>query len=101
MKKTFWLVVVGLAVAFAIAIFLSPFASTDPDGLERVAEDKGFIEKAEETNPNAPLPDYTVPGVENEGMSTALAGGIGVVIVFGVGFATALLLRKKPDKSVN
>ena len=33
----------GIALSLALAIFLSPFASPHPDGLERVAEDKGFI----------------------------------------------------------
>ena len=39
------LVVVGLAIALGVA-FLSPLASSDPDGLERVAEDEEFLDEA-------------------------------------------------------
>ena len=36
-------VIAGLLIAFVLAIVLSPFASSSPDGLEKVGEDKGFI----------------------------------------------------------
>ena len=42
-------VVLGLAVALAFAFFVSPLASSEPDGLERVAIDQGFEEQAEPT----------------------------------------------------
>lgn len=94
-KKNLLFVVIGLFVAVVLAIFISPFASSSPDGLERVAEDKGFIDKAQDTWTNAPLPDYTVPGISNEGLSTALAGAIGTVLVFGVGLGVAFVLKKR------
>jgi len=37
------LLITVFIVAVLIAAILSPFASSYPDGLERVAEDKGFI----------------------------------------------------------
>jgi cobalt/nickel transport protein len=95
MKKSFWFIFGGLALAIILAMVISPFASSSPDGLERVAEDKGFLDKAQDTWPNAPLPDYTVPGIENEGLSTGLAGVIGVVAVFGLGLGVAFVLRNK------
>jgi hypothetical protein len=38
-----WWWVVGLAIAALVVIVLAPLASADPDGLERVAEDQGFL----------------------------------------------------------
>jgi hypothetical protein len=95
MSKAGWFVVASLALALILAVFISPFASSDPDGLERVAHDKGFIEKAQDSPIKSPLPDYSVPGVENEGLSTAIAGGIGVAAVFAVGLGTAFVMRKR------
>jgi cobalt/nickel transport protein len=89
-------IVIGLAVALSIALFLSPFASSWPDGLEKVAKDLGFIEKGEGTEVlKAPIPDYKIPGLDNEGLSTALSGTIGTLAMFGIGFGVARLLRRK------
>lgn len=76
-------VIVGLLTAALIVVFLAPAASSDPDGLDRVAEDKEFVDKAEDP-PYEWLPDYTIPGVDNEWASVVLAGLIGVGIVFTV-----------------
>ena len=84
---------VALVVAVLLGVFVSPFASSRPDGLERVAEDKGFIKKAEDTEPawkHSPMPDYTVKSVKNEKVSTALSGFIGVLLTAAVGVALAL-----------
>lgn len=83
---------VGLAFAVIIA-FLSPLASAHPDGLERVAEDQGFLEQARDA-PYEVLPDYTVPGVPNERVSTILAGLVGVVLVTAGTLAAARLLSR-------
>ncbi|HOO97553.1 MAG TPA: PDGLE domain-containing protein [Caldisericia bacterium] len=96
-NKNFWFFTAGLILAIVLAVFISPFASPHPDGLERVAEDKGFIDMAQETWESAPLPDYTVPGIENEGVSTATAGAIGTLSVFGVGLLVAFVLKKRND----
>ena len=45
MKQTRW-IWIGLAVALAVGALLSLAASAAPDGLERVAEDQGFLETA-------------------------------------------------------
>ena len=52
----------------------------NPDRLERVAEGQGFIERAENFFSGL-LGGYADPGVDNEGLSTVLAGLIGVAIV--------------------
>ena len=81
-------IVVALLLSLVLGVFVSPFASSEPDGLEKVAEDQGFLHVAEETEPawdSAPIPDYGVQGVENEGLATGLAGLIGTLITFAVG----------------
>jgi cobalt/nickel transport system permease protein len=80
-----WAWILGaLGVAFALAVFISPFASSSPDGLEKVAADKGF-EEAAATQPAwdfAPIPDYVFPGIESAGVATAVAGAVGTVLLF-------------------
>jgi cobalt/nickel transport system permease protein len=71
-----------------VLILLAPLASTRPDGLEWVASQAGFIDKVR--SPIYELvPDYLLPGVENESLATILAGALGVIIVFGLGFGIA------------
>ena len=82
-----------LLAAILLTLVLAPFASPWPDGLERVAEERGFIEKGEvEPALHAPFPDYVLPGVKNERMATALAGVLGTLLVFGVAYGLASLL---------
>jgi cobalt/nickel transport system permease protein len=89
--KTLW--VVGLVIAVALAI-ASPLASAHPDGLEWVAEQKGFLDTA-----RGPLfqiiPDYVLPGVSNEALATILAGILGTLIVFGMALAVAYTRRNR------
>jgi cobalt/nickel transport protein len=88
--------ILGLVVAVAIALFFSPFASSWPDGLDRVAKDLGFFEKGEGTEVlKAPIPDYKIPGLDSEGFSTALSGTLGTLAMFGIGFGVARLMRRK------
>jgi len=92
-KSKWWLI--GLAVCLLVAC-LSPLASSSPDGLEKVAEDRGFISLAQEA-PFQVIADYVFPGMENQALATILAGLIGTLILFGVayGLAWLLVLRKK------
>jgi len=83
---------VGLVLAIALAI-VSPLASSDPDGLERVAENIGFLDRAQDA-PYQLIPDYVVPGVQNEALATILAGVIGLLIVFAVSYGIARLRRR-------
>ena len=68
---------------------LSLFASAWPDGLERVAEDNGFIGLADNVRVSLPTPfsDYTFNG--NEGVGTSIAGVLGSVVCFAVAFGIA------------
>jgi cobalt/nickel transport protein len=104
MDKRAWLFVLGgLFLAAALTVFVAPFASSAPDGLERVAEDKGFTGKleGEPAWSRAPMPDYTAPAVKHSRLSTALAGVAGVLLVFaaawGIGWTLQGLRRKKTD----
>jgi hypothetical protein len=88
-----WLpvIAVGIGIAVIVALF-SPFASSHPDGLERVAEDEEFLEEAKDA-PYEIIPDYTFPGVENEKVATILSGLIGIAIVAGSMFGLVYLMR--------
>ena len=88
MKTKWWLIALLLCLAVAL---LSPLASSSPDGLERVAEDRGFIGLAQEA-PFQVIADYVFPGLENEALATILAGIIGTLILFGVAYGMAWLL---------
>lgn len=78
MKLRWW--IVGYFIALAIAL-LSPLAASSPDGLERVAENNGFMGQAEGA-PYAIIADYVFPGIGNEAVATILAGIIGVTVVY-------------------
>jgi cobalt/nickel transport protein len=88
----------GIVIALAMVFVLAPNASSDPDGLERVADDKEFIDQGED-NGYEWLPDYSIPGIENEYWSTVLSGAIGVAImvlvVGGVAFALTRVRRTR------
>jgi cobalt/nickel transport system permease protein len=72
-------VVAGVLISFAV-VLLAPLASTDPDGLERVAGDLGFLSKGTSV-PYQLIPDYTLPVLGQTQFSTILAGLIGLVVV--------------------
>ncbi|MBA3533041.1 MAG: PDGLE domain-containing protein [Ardenticatenales bacterium] len=82
---------VGLALALAVPL-LSPFASANPDGLERVAGEMGFLALGQES-PYQLLSDYTIPFLGDGALSTVLAGLIGALIVFALLYL-AMMLRK-------
>lgn len=83
----------GLALALAV-VLLAPLASPHPDGLERVAEDHGFSDAAQEA-PFHIIPDYVFPGVSDQNLATILAGVVGVVMVGGTAFGVAWLERRR------
>jgi len=78
-----WIAVM-LLVSLVIAL-LSPFASPNPDGLERVAKDKGFINKAL-SYLKSPMPNYVLPGMSNSFLATSGAGIIGTLITFAAAY---------------
>jgi cobalt/nickel transport system permease protein len=79
----------GLAIALAVAVFLGPFASEQPDGLEFVGEKLGFLK---ETTVNAVMLDYQFPGLAHVRLATAVAGLIGTLAVFVLGWGMSRVL---------
>ncbi len=80
-RRLGWFIAIGLLLALLTAGFVSRFASSEPDGLERVAIDEGFADSAtDHPLDDSPLADYAVEGFEDGDASTGLAGAIGVVI---------------------
>jgi cobalt/nickel transport system permease protein len=88
--------VAGLAVALMLAV-LSPMASSNPDGLEWVAEQQGFLQRAQSPGYSI-IPDYTLPGISSPVLATILAGVIGTLIVFGVALGVAYSRRTRSSK---
>jgi cobalt/nickel transport protein len=95
-------VLLGLGIALLLVLILSPFSSPSPDGLERVAETKGFAGQGESWKfwKYAPLTDYAIPGVKNEKASTALSGLIGTLAIFFIAFGLGKLIKKIPTKKL-
>ena len=92
-----WIVPFGFAAV--IAIVVAPFAATSPDGLEAVAGALGFGYTGVQgglTVPlfTAPFADYAVPAVSVAALSTALAGLIGIALLFAVAYGTGRVLAK-------
>lgn len=92
----------GLGVALLVAVFLSPFASSDPDGLDRVAQDLEFEHKAVEDAPAQKLPfyqafeEYQFRGAP-EGVATSIAGLVGTLVTFGLAWGIGkVVVRRSP-----
>jgi len=82
-----WFTILALAIAIGLATAASPFASSSPDGLERVAGDDGFAARAEHRA--APLLDY---GSDSR-VATGVAGFAGTLLVFAFGAGVARVVR--------
>ena len=89
----------GLLLAVGLALVVSGFASSSPDGLERVAGDKGFLETARDhLFADGPLAGYAVKGVGNQRLSTGLSGLLGVLVTFGIGLLLFALVRTRRSR---
>jgi hypothetical protein len=87
--------------AFAVAALMlagvvSFFASSSPDGLERVAEDRGFARTAKDhAFADGPMADYGVAAVDNGMLSGGLAGVTGVLVVLVLTSGVTYVVRRK------
>jgi len=95
MKSKWWLI--ALVICLAVAC-LAPLASSSPDGLERVAGDKGFIGLGQDA-PYQVIADYVFPGIENEALATILAGIVGTLVLFGAAYGLAWLLQTRKRRT--
>jgi len=86
----------GLLTALVLAGVLSYYASSSPDGLNRVAEDHGFAE-AEQRHPSdrSPLAGYDTDGVADERLSRGTAGVVGSLVVLVLAGGLALVVRRR------
>ncbi len=86
----------GLLVALAFASVVSQFTVEDPDGLERVAEDTGFVASAtDHALADSLFADYATAGISNESLSLAIAGVVGTVVSLAVVAGMFLALRER------
>jgi cobalt/nickel transport system permease protein len=94
MSRSFrnWLLATA-AICVVIVVTASLWASADPDGLERVAEDLGFIDQGEAPGFQL-LPDYTIPGLDGP-TSTIVAGLVGMAIVVVLMLVVGKLLARR------
>jgi cobalt/nickel transport protein len=90
-------VISGLGIALLVAVFLSPFASSKPTGIDRVAQEQGFEDKAVEKPPSHHLPfyrvfdEYQLRGVPQQ-VATPVAGLIGTLVTFGLAWGAGKIL---------
>jgi cobalt/nickel transport system permease protein len=70
-----------VALSGAVAVLLAPWANPNPDGLQRVAIDRGFASLERAPDYLTPLAGYVTSGVEQAQLTVALAGLAGVVVV--------------------
>jgi cobalt/nickel transport system permease protein len=89
-------VFVGALIALVV-VFLSPLASVDPDGLNRVAEDLGFMDVAQ--SGSGPLADYTIPFLANAPISKVAAGTVGGIVVLVIAILVGRGLQKDRNSS--
>ena len=92
------LVLAGLAICVVIAVMAPFIASSNPDGLEKTAED---VSSAQESNIyNAPMSDYQIPFLgEDNPYGGVLALVIGVLVTLTIAYVAAILLRRRKTSS--
>ncbi|ODS36778.1 MAG: hypothetical protein A7316_09845 [Candidatus Altiarchaeales archaeon WOR_SM1_86-2] len=96
--EKYW--IYGLGAALIMGCVISLLASSHPDGLERVAIDiLGGEEEMEESTAGediieSPMPDYVIPGIENEALAASLSGLIGVLLMFILAVGIGKVLKK-------
>ncbi len=90
------LIAYGLALTVALVVFVAPFASKAPDGLERVAATLGFAHHTVPSLLPAPMSDYQIPGIGSALVATGVTGFLGTVLVFALAHLLALRLLKPP-----
>jgi cobalt/nickel transport system permease protein len=94
--------ITGLVTSLVLAGFVSFYASASPDGLEKVAKDKGIDAKTgKHASADSPLAGYGVKDVSDARVSGGLAGviGVGVTAVAGSGVFWAVRRRRRHETS--
>ena len=87
-------------VAVVLAGGVSYFASSAPDGLNRVADDHGIAAEQPPHAGDGPMAGYGVHGVATPWLSQGIAGVAGVAIVLALTSGLAFAVRRKRAPSV-
>jgi PDGLE domain-containing protein len=89
--------IVALALAVGLGTAVAPYASSSPDGLEKVAAKQSFLDAGTRRSiqEDAPIAGYAFPGIDSPRLATAVAGFVGVLFVFGFGYGLAYVLRRR------
>lgn len=85
-------ILAGILIALGV-ILLSPLASVNPDGLNRVAMDMGFITNAH--SGAGPFAGYTIQFLGKTAVSRIAAGAIGLVVVLALALFAGRALQRK------
>jgi cobalt/nickel transport system permease protein len=89
-------VLAAVAASLVVATVVAQFAVDTPDGLERVAEDTGFADVAQDhVLGNSIFADYATAGVASDAVSLAIAGVAGTLVTLAVGTGLLLLVRDR------
>ena len=99
-KNNTGFIVVALGICLVIAFFLSPFASSSPDGLEKAAEKLGFLHLGEVLAwGHSLMPDYTIPLLGERPISGMAAGLVGTLVLFGLGWGVGAVLKRRKSSN--
>lgn len=92
------LLLLGALVAVALAAVVSFYASSQPDGLNKVAIDHGIAANEQESaTSDSPLAGYSLTGVADERLGNAAAGLTGLAVTAAVGFGLFHLLKRRQN----
>lgn len=93
------LIIVGVIICLVIAVMAPFIASSNPDGLEKSAQQISTTEEGGDYK--APFADYIIPLFGEGPLSGIAALIIGVLIALGLGYIAALILRRRnpPESS--
>jgi hypothetical protein len=99
-KNNTLFIVVALFICVVIAFLLSPFASSSPDGLEKAAEKLGFLHLGEVLVwGHSLMPDYTIPVLGDRPVSGMIAGVVGTLVIFGLGWGVGAVLKRRKSSN--
>ena len=91
----------GLLLALLLAFVVSPHASASPDGLEKVAAEKRLdTDTRAHAISGGPFADYAVAGIDDNGLSTGIAGVIGVTVTFGAVFGLSKAVKSSRSRTL-
>jgi cobalt/nickel transport system permease protein len=89
-----------LLLSVLLAGGVSYYASSSPDGLEKVATDQGIAGKAQDHDlAGSPLADYGVKGVGDDRLSVGLAGVAGLAVTFTLSWVLITVVRRRDQRT--